>query len=118
MRWILMLQRKVMLAGLLGTAVLGTGISMMVQAAPVGEPGVSAIGIHDRKQMQAQLKEVDAKVSTARAHNTELQAQVTRLEQQNADRRKQLQQRDDEIAALQEKLQAAGGPGSASSTGH
>ena len=111
------LQRKPVLAVLLGAVVLGAGISMMVQAAPVGEHGAAVAETHDSKPMQAQLKDVDAKVSTARARNAELQAQVTRMEQQSADRHKQLQQRDDEIAALQKKLRAAGVSAPASSAG-
>ncbi|HET9819708.1 MAG TPA: hypothetical protein VFP92_11150 [Rhodanobacteraceae bacterium] len=104
-----------MLAGLLGAAVVGTSIPMMVQAGPGGQAG-SAADAHRGGEVRAQLKDVDAKISTARAHHADLQAQVTRLEQQNAERRKQLQQRDKEIAALQKKLQAAGVPPSPSST--
>jgi hypothetical protein len=47
-----------------------------------------------------------------------LQAQVSQMEQQNAASAKQLQARDAEIAALQQKLRAAGVPASASSAGH
>jgi Tfp pilus assembly protein PilO len=69
--------------------------------------------------MQAQVKNSDAKIAAARAHNEALQAQVAQMEQQTAARAKQLQQRDAEIAALQQKLQAAGVPASsATSAGH
>lgn len=114
---ILILRRKSLLTGLLGAAVLGACISMMAQAALVGQQDSTATGTHGKKQMQAQLKNMDAKISTARAHNAELQAQVMQMEQQNADRQKHLQQRDDEIAVLQKKLQAAGVPASAASAG-
>lgn len=112
------LQRKSMLAGLLGLAVLGAGVSVMVQAAPAGQPDSTATEAHGQKQVQTQMKGIDAKISAARAHNVELQAQVAQMEQQNNDRQKQLQQRDAEITALQKKLQAAGVPASASSAVH
>ncbi|MDE2053935.1 MAG: hypothetical protein KGI62_04545 [Xanthomonadaceae bacterium] len=68
--------------------------------------------------LQAQVKDVDAKIAAARVQNAALQAQVSQMEQQNAARAKQLQARDAEIAALQQKLQAAGVPTSATSAGH
>ncbi|MDE2224295.1 MAG: hypothetical protein KGJ46_03380 [Xanthomonadaceae bacterium] len=68
--------------------------------------------------LQAQVKDVDAKIAAARVQNAALQAQVSQMEQQNAARAKQLQARDAEIAALQQKLQAAGVPTSATPAGH
>lgn len=95
----------------LGMALLGASSALM--AAP------PASGHADTKPgLQAQVKDVDAKIAAARAQNTALQAQVSQKEQQNAARAKQLQQRDAEIAALQRKLQAAGVPTSATSAGH
>lgn len=95
----------------LGVALLGA--SGVLMAAP------PASGHADTKaSLQAQAKDVDAKITTARAQNAALQAQVSQQEQQNAARAKQLQQRDAEIAALQQKLQAAGVPASATSAGH
>ena len=95
----------------LGVALLGASSALM--AAP------PASGHADTKaSLQAQVKDVDAKIDAARAQNTALQAQVSQQEQQNAARAKQLQQRDAEIAALQQKLQAAGVPTSANSAGH
>jgi len=75
---------------------------------------------HARKTaaLQAQVKDVDAKIAAARAQNATLQTQVSQMEQQNAARAKQLQARDAEIAALQQKLQAAGVATSATSAGH
>lgn len=118
MNRISMLRRSPMLTRLLGLALMAATMPVMVQAAPVGQQGSAGAGAHDGKQVQAQLKDVDAKISTARAHNTELQAQVSQMEHQNSDRHNQLQQRDDEIAALQKKLQTAGAPTSVSSSGH
>ncbi len=68
--------------------------------------------------LKAQQKDVDAKLASARTHHEALQSQVTQLEQQNAVQQKQLQQRDAEISALQQKLQAAGVPASAASSSH
>lgn len=118
MKRISMLRRRPLLTRLLGVALMAATVPVMVQAAPVAQQGSGGTGTHDAKQMQVQLKDVDAKISAARAHNTELQAQVSQMEQHNSDRQKQLQQRDDEIAALQKKLQAVGVPTAASSSGH
>lgn len=95
----------------LGMALLGASSALM--AAP------PASGHADTKaRLQAQVKDVDAKIAAAQAQNKALQAQVSQQEQQNAARANQLQQRDAEIAALQQKLQAAGIPTSATSAGH
>ena len=67
---------------------------------------------------QDRLKGVDARLAAARAHNQTLQAQVTQMERQGAAQQKQLRQRDAEIAALQQKLRAAGVPASATSAVH
>lgn len=85
-------------------------------AAPAG-PQAATAG-KGRKQLQVQLHGVEAKVSQAQSRNTELQAQVAKMERENAEREKRLKQRDDEIAALQRKLEAAGAPAAASSVGH
>jgi septal ring factor EnvC (AmiA/AmiB activator) len=68
--------------------------------------------------LPAQVKDSDAKVAEARARNSALQAQLSQMEQRNAASAKQLQARDAEIAALQQKLRDAGVPVSASSAGH
>ena len=67
-----------------------------------------------KASLQAQVKDSDAKVAEARARNAALQAQVSRMEQQNAASAKQLQARDAEIAVLQQKLRAAGVPAASS----
>ena len=85
---------------------------------PTGAHASAAAKSHGNKAVQAQLKTVEAKVSKAQDRNAELQAQVAKMEQENADREKRLKQRDDEIAALQQKLEAAGAPKTASSAGH
>jgi septal ring factor EnvC (AmiA/AmiB activator) len=90
---------------------------MILGAALLGAPmAMSAATPH--AAVHAQLKDVDAKVAAARAHQTALQSQVTTLEQQNAAQQKQLQDRDAEIAVLQRKLQAAGVPAASASAGH
>ena len=89
------------------------GVSGVLMAAP------PASGRTDKTAgLQAQVKDVDAKIAAARARNAALQAQVSQAEQQSAARAKQLQARDAEIAALQQKLQAAGVSTSAASVGH
>lgn len=104
-----------------GNAVLRNA---MIFAALFGAPGAlmaapPASGHADKTTtLQAQVKDVDAKITAARAQNATLQTQVSQMEQQNAARAKQLQARDAEIAALQQKLQAAGVPTSATSAGH
>ncbi|MGH8190684.1 MAG: hypothetical protein ACREP2_04490 [Rhodanobacteraceae bacterium] len=104
-----------MLSALVG---LGMAMSMAGQAATPAAPRSStAAAANAGHKLQAQLQDVDAKVSSARAHNAELESQVTAMERQNADRQKQMQQRDAQIAALQEKLQAAGASAPASSAG-
>jgi peptidoglycan hydrolase CwlO-like protein len=96
----------------------------MIVAALLGASGVLAAAppasghAHKAAALQAQVKDVDAKITDARSQNAALQAQVSQLEQQNAARAKQLQARDAEIVALQQKLQAAGVPVSAASAGH
>lgn len=98
----------VWLAGmvLLGTPMTGIAVP------PASRPTSSAAAV------QAQLKDVDAKITTARAQQAKLQSQVTQMEQQNAASRQKLQQRDAEIAALQRKLAAAGVPAASASVGH
>ena len=73
---------------------------------------------HGNKVLQAQLHDVQSKVSAARDRNSELQAKVAKMERQNAERQERLKQRDDEIAALQQKIGTAGGTAIASSAGH
>lgn len=88
--------------------------------------GVSAVSMASppahhadtRASLQARVKDSDAKIAAARAQNATLQAQVSQMEQQNAARGKALQARDAEIAALQQKLRAAGVPASGASAGH
>ncbi|MGH8215084.1 MAG: hypothetical protein ACREPZ_05270, partial [Rhodanobacteraceae bacterium] len=65
---------------------MAIGIPAMGQGAAAGSAG--------NKTLQGQLKDVDAKIASARTHNAELQARVAKMERQNADRQKQLQQRD------------------------
>ena len=93
----------------IGLALLGA--SLAATAAPPARARHPA-------NLQAQVKDVDAKLAAARTHNEALQAQVAQMEQQNAAHEKQSQQRDAEIAALQQKLQAAGVPASAASAEH
>ena len=90
---------------------LGTGLPTLAQAAPAAKS-------HAKKAVQAQLKDVEAKVSKAQDRNAELQAQVAKMERENADREKRLKQRDEEIAALQKKLEAAAAPEAGASAGH
>lgn len=97
---------------LLYAALLGTSI------AATAAPPASSHGAARTADLQAQVKDVDAQIAAARAHNTALQAQVAQMEQRNATQQKQVQQRDAEIAALQRKLQAAGVPTSAATGGH
>ena len=92
-----------------GMALLGASGALMA-APPAHHAGKTAT-------LQAQVKDVDAKITAARAQNATLQAQVSQMEQQSAAQTKQLQQRDAEIAALQQKLQAVGVPASAGSAG-
>jgi len=94
----------------LGVALLGAS-SVVMAATPSSRHADTTAGL------QAQVKDVDAKIAAARAQNAALQAQVSRLEQQSTASAKQLQARDAEIAALQQKLQAAGVPTSATSAG-
>jgi chromosome segregation ATPase len=86
-------------------------------SATIAAPPASA-SAEPPAHLQGQVKDVDAKLATARARNEALQAQVTQMEQQNAAQQKQLQQRDAQIAALQAKLRAAGVPASATSVDH
>ncbi|HKV64831.1 MAG TPA: hypothetical protein VJN66_00445 [Rhodanobacteraceae bacterium] len=95
----------------LGMALLGLSGVLMAAPPASGHAGAKA-------SLQAKVKDVDAKIAAARAQNATLQGQVSQMEQQNAASAKQLQARDAEIAALQLKLQAAGVPAPASSTGH
>ena len=94
----------------LGMALLGAPGALMAAPPASGHA-------HKTPALQAQVKDSDAKIAAARARNTTLQAQVSQMEQQNAAQAKQLQQRDAEIAALQQILQAAGVPTSAASAG-
>jgi len=100
--------RKSILAGLVGLLALCAAAPIM--AAPPAA--------HSTTRLQAQLRDVDAKLATAHSKNEALQAQVAQLEQQNAAKQQQMQQRDARIAALQKQLQAAGVPASAATTGH
>ena len=97
---------KSILTGLM--AVLALGMAAPSMAAPPAA--------HSTAALQAQQKDVDARLAAARTRHAALQAQVTQQEQQNAAQHKQLQQRDAEIATLQQKLRAAGVPASALSS--
>lgn len=88
------------------------GAAMAALAVPMPQAQHKAGG---EAAMQARQKDVEARIEAARQRHETLQAQVSQLEQQNAERQKALQQRDAEIAALQQKLQAAGVPASAAS---
>jgi septal ring factor EnvC (AmiA/AmiB activator) len=68
-------------------------------------------------KVQAQLQDFNDKLAAAHARNMSLQSEVADLEKQNAARSQQLQQRDDQIAALQKHLAAAGVPAAAASAG-
>ncbi len=74
--------------------------------------------------LRAQIQHVNTQLAAARARHMSLQSQVTDLENQNAERKRKLQQRDAEIEALRRKLAAAGvaaptsAPGPATSAGH
>lgn len=90
------------------------GASMVARAAPpASHPETKA-------ELQAQQKDVDAKLAAAHAQHAALQAELTQLEQQNAVRQRQLQQRDADVAVLQKQLQAAGvqAPASSASASH
>jgi septal ring factor EnvC (AmiA/AmiB activator) len=115
MKRIAMVSRRSMLVGLFGVA-LGAGAAGSALALPAG-PQAATAG-KGGKQLQAQLHDVQSKVSQAQSRNSELQAQVARMERENAEREERLKQRDGEIAALQQKLEAAGTPTAASSAGH
>ncbi|MBS0382908.1 MAG: hypothetical protein JSR56_10775 [Proteobacteria bacterium] len=86
--------------------------SLAVVAAPPAAPGSASA----TARLQAQQKDVDAKLVAARARHDALQAEMTQLEQHNALQKKQLQQRDSDIASLQQQLRAAGAPASALSS--
>lgn len=103
--------RSQLMLSVMACVLLGTGLPTLAQAS-------TAAKSHGNKAVQAQLKDVEAKVSKAQGRNAELQAQVAKMERENAQREKRLKQRDDEIAALQKKLEAAGAPSAASSAGH
>jgi septal ring factor EnvC (AmiA/AmiB activator) len=92
--------------------VLATSLGVTAPAVLAEQPG-SAPAASSSAIVQAQIRAVDAKVATARDRNTALSAQVARLEQHNAKRKAQLQQRDAEIGELRRKLAAAGMPSSA-----
>ncbi len=99
------------------TSALGCLLGVALFGAPtVAMAAPPASGHANRPaNLQAQVKDVDAKLAAAHSHNQALQAQVTQMEQQNDAQQKRLQQRDAEIAALQQKLRAAGAPASAAS---
>lgn len=103
--------RCILLRGSLACTVL-LGASLAAFAAP------PAAHRGTRADLQAQVKDVDAKIAAARAHNLALQSQVAQMERQGATQAQQVQQRDAEIAALQQKLRATGVPASADSAGH
>lgn len=103
--------RSQLMLSALACLLLGAGIPAVGHAAAPNKR-------HSVKAVQAQLKVVEAEVSKAQARNGELQAQVATMERENADREKRLKQRDEEIAALQRKLEAAGAPAAASSAQH
>lgn len=103
-------RNRLMLSGMV-CLLAGAGLPTMGQAS-------AAAKSHGNKAVQAQLKNVEAKVSKAQDRNAELQAQVAKMERENADREKHLKQRDEQIAALQKKLAAAGAPEATSSAGH
>jgi peptidoglycan hydrolase CwlO-like protein len=100
--------RKSILIGFIGSLALCVAVPTM--AAPPAS--------HSATRLQAQLKDLGAKLADAHSRNQNLQAQVARLEQQNAAKQQQVQQRDARIAALQMQLRAAGVPASTTSTGH
>lgn len=95
------LQKGLLCGVLLGTALTAFGAPSAPQTGKAG--------------LQAQQKNVDAKLAAARTRHEALQAEVAQQEQQNTAQQQRLQQRDAEIAALQQKLQAAGVPASTSS---
>ncbi|HEX5353396.1 MAG TPA: hypothetical protein VFW60_04895 [Rhodanobacteraceae bacterium] len=94
-----------------GVVLFGASMAAMAATPPAHHRATHAASL------RAKLNSVDAKIKTARAHQADLQSQATHLEQQNAAQQKQLQQRDAEIAALQQKLHAAGVPASGTSAG-
>lgn len=100
-----MLRNTMLIAVLLGIPVA----SMATPSAPHADT---------RATLQAQVRDSEAKIASARARNTTLQAQVSRMEQENAARGKALRERDAEIAVLQQKLQAAVAPASATTARH
>lgn len=94
---------------LLSKMILGAALLATPMALPAATPSGT---------VHARLKDVDAKIAVARDRQTALQSQVAALEQQNAAQQKQLRDRDAEIAALQQKLQAAGVPAASATAGH
>ncbi len=100
--------REMRQRGVLGAALFGMAAVAMA-APPSSQPA---------RDPDAQLHKVNVDVAAARTRNAALQARVTTMEQQNSAQHRQLEQRDAEIAALQQKLRAAGAPASAASAGH
>jgi septal ring factor EnvC (AmiA/AmiB activator) len=100
-------------AVLVGVLLLGSA-SVAMAASPASDSGSA----HAVAGVQAQVKKVDAEVAAARTRHAALQARVSQLEQHNSAQQKQLQQRDAEIAALQQRLQGAGGAAPSTSASH
>lgn len=95
---------------LFGLALTGLGSPVALHAAP---PAAASAPAHSKRALQAQVRQVGAKIATERARNGDLQAKVSALEAQNAASAKALQDRDAQIAALQRQLDAHGAPASA-----
>lgn len=92
---------------LLSAVLLGTPLA--AEAAPPAPPA-------GKTALQAQQQDVDAKLAAARARHAALQAEMAQLEQHNVLQQRQLQQRETDIASLQQQLRAAGVPASALSS--
>lgn len=88
---------------------------VVVAGAAAGAPPASAQAGTRLAKLDAQVREVSDQLAAAHARNMALQAEVTDLEKRNAARKQQLQQRDAQIAQLQQQLAAAGGSTPASS---
>lgn len=95
---------------LLAALVLGASA-----AAAAATPAASRASRMD--SLKTQIQDFSDKLAAAHARNMALQSEVTDLEKQNQGRQQQLQQRDEQIAALQKQLEAAGVPASAASAG-
>lgn len=94
-------------------------VAMLLGASSIasGAPRSGSASATTLSSLRTQIQDFSDKLGVAHAKNMALQSEVTELEKQNAARKLQLQQRDDQIAALQRQLAAAGAPVSAVSTG-